>query len=83
MPGASMAAAISEAVHCGVSIAASAHGGSFEELMRSRYINELWSKGIFGICLGLLGRYDDGTYATEVSFYDSLNEDNADIEYSL
>lgn len=64
------AAAILEASHCGVSFAASAHGGSFDEVMKSSYLRELWENGIFGICLGLRGRDENGDYITEISYFD-------------
>lgn len=72
------AEAILEASHSGVNIAASAHGGSFDELMRCRYIRELWDAGIFGICLGLLGRNDDGNYVTEISYFDDSSSKDAE-----
>lgn len=62
--------AIMDASHTGVSFAASAHGGSFEELMRSQYIRKLWEAGIFDICLGLLGRNADGSFETEISYFE-------------
>lgn len=71
---ASEAEAILEAAHSGVNIAASAHGESFEQLMRSPYIARLWEAGIFGICLGLLSRDPDGKYLTEISYFDKGND---------
>lgn len=74
--------AIREAAHSGVSIAASAHAGSFEELMRSPHISSLWESGIFGICLGLLSREPDGTFVTEVSYFDRGPSAFEEKEYS-
>ena len=73
--------AIMEVSHSGVSIAASAHGGSFEELMRCPYIRTLWENGIFGICLGLLDRDEYGGYVTEISYFEGADEKAK--EYSL
>jgi len=73
------AEAILDASHSGVSFAASAHGGSFDELMRSRYIRTLWEAGIFGIGLGLLDRRKDGSYVTEISCFEDLSAERETV----
>lgn len=68
------ALAISEGARAGVCFAASAHAGSFDELMRSEYIRRLWETGVFGLAVGLLSRRESGGYESEISYFISESE---------
>ncbi len=63
------AEAIFEGARAGVYMIASAHGGSFEEVMHSQHIRNLWECGVFGTALGLISRDSSGECSYEISQY--------------
>ena len=73
------AAAILEAAGSGVYMVASAHAGSFEEVISCEYLRGLIEKNVFGICLGLLGRdKDTGEYRTEITYPVDIYDENCE-----
>lgn len=69
------AAAILEGARSGVFMIASAHGDSFDGLMRCEYIRRLWDSGVFRAALGLLSRDESGSYDCEISYCDVAGEE--------
>lgn len=70
-------AAISAAVGAGVNIIATAHAGSFDELMHREQMRTLIDRRAFDVYLGLLSRDEAGTgYVHEVSFIESLGAEH-------
>lgn len=71
--------AIFEGARSGVCFAATAHGESFDEVMRSEYLRCLWESGIFGAAVGLRARKEDGGYESELSYFVSESEPGYEV----
>ncbi len=70
------AEALLTAVGSGVSVVASVHADSFENLMKNDNIRRLAEKKAFGVYLGLLDiDAESGGYVTEVSFFSEAGEE--------
>lgn len=78
------ASAVLEAAGVGVNLIASAHAGSFEELIRREHIKELIEKGVFGVCIGLMERdRESGGYVTEITYPMEISGETEEAQVTL